>query len=93
MHGVENHTIQGSSQDVLCQGLLLATNHDLEIQARWIPTNANTLTDALSWFDNNKITSLVPQVIQPTFSLLDSQYLTYSNPDCHIQQHFISGRD
>ena len=82
VHGLENQTIRGSSIDVLCRCLLLATDHDLEIEARWIPTNANTLADALSLFDYEKITNLAPQLIPPTSSLRDRGYLTYSKPGC-----------
>ena len=60
VHRLENQTIRGSSIDVLRRCLLLATDHDLEIEARWIPTNANTLADALSRFDYEKITNLAP---------------------------------
>ena len=82
VHGLENQTIRGSSMDVLRRCLLLATDHDLEIEARWIPTNANTLPDALSRFDYEKITNLAPQIIHPTSSLRDRGFLTYSKLGC-----------
>ena len=82
VHGLENQTIRGSSMDVLRRCLLLATDHDLEKKARWIPTNANTLADALSRFDYEKITNLAPQLIHPTSSLRDRGFLTYSKLGC-----------
>ena len=82
VHGLENQSIRGSSMDVLRRCLLLATDHDLEIEARWIPTNANTLADALSRFDYEKITNLAPQLIHPTSSLRDRGFLTYSKLGC-----------
>ena len=83
VHGLENQTIRGSSMDVLRRCLLLATEHDEEIEARWIPTNANTLADALSRFDYEKITNLAPWLIHPTSSLRDRGFLTYSKLGCH----------
>lgn len=82
VHGLENQTIWGSSMDVLRRCLLLATDHDLEIEARWIPTNANTLADALSRFDYEKITNLAPQLTHPTSSLRDPGFKTYSKLGC-----------
>ena len=82
VHGLENQTICGSSMDVLRRCLLLPTDHDLEIEARWIPTNANTLTDALSRFYYEKITNLAPQLIHPTSSLQDRGFSTYSKLGC-----------
>ena len=68
--------------NVLNRCLLLATDHDLEIEARWIPTNANILTDALSRFDYEKITNLAAQLIHPTSSIWDRGFLTYSKLGC-----------
>ena len=80
--GLENQTIHGSSMDVLRRCLLFATDHDLEIEARWIPTNVNTLADALSRFNYEKIANLAPQLIHPTSSLRDRGFLTYSKLGC-----------
>jgi len=32
-HGLENHTIHGASMNVLCRYLLVATEHNLKIEA------------------------------------------------------------
>jgi len=63
-YGIANGTTRGSPMQVLRRCLLLAIEWDLEIEARWIPTKENTLVDALSRFDRDKIADLAPQVIQ-----------------------------
>ena len=47
-HGLENRTIRGASMEVLRRCLLLAAEYDIEIKARWVPTEENALADALS---------------------------------------------
>ena len=50
---------------VLWRCLLLATENDLELEARWISTKENALADALSRLNYNRITDLAPQLIYP----------------------------
>jgi len=69
--------------NVLRRCLLLATEYDLEIDARWIPTGDNMLADALSRFDYNRIANLAPQLIYATCNHRDHGFLTYNNRDCH----------
>jgi len=57
-HGLENWTIRGTTMNVLRRCLLLATEYDLEIDARWIPTGDNGLPDAFSRFHYNRIANL-----------------------------------
>ena len=83
VHGLENRTIRGATMNVLRRCLLLATNHDLEIEARWIPTNENGLADALSRFAYDKIADLAPQLLYPISSLQDLGFLTSSKQDSH----------
>ena len=80
-HGLENRTIRGATMDVLRRCLLLATEYDWEIEARWIPTKNNALADALSRFDYNRIANLAPQLIYPTCSHRNLGFLTYKNRD------------
>jgi len=49
--------------------LLLATKRDLELETEWISTKANALADALSCFDQDKITDHAPQLIHPICNL------------------------
>jgi len=81
VYGLENLTIRGNSMDVLRRCLLLAANFDLEIEPRWIPTNENRLADALSRFDYDRITNLVPQLVYPTCSLQARGFLTCNKLD------------
>jgi len=78
-HALENRTIRGSPMDILRQCLLLATEYDLDLQARWIPTGDNSLADALSRFDLNRIANLAPQLIHHTQGLPRRGFLMYSN--------------
>ena len=61
-HTLENWTIRGNSMDVLLRCLLLATEYNLEIEARWISTKENPLPDALSCFDYNWICNLLTSI-------------------------------
>ena len=81
VHALDNQTIRGGSMDVLRRCLLLATQFDLEIEPRWIPTDQNALAYALSRFDYSRITNLAPQLILPTCNLRDHGYMTHSKPD------------
>jgi len=83
VYGLENSTIRGATMNVLRRCLLLATNHDLEIEAQWIPTNENALADALSHFAYDKIADLAPQLLYPISSLRDLGFLTSSKQDSH----------
>ena len=56
--GLENQTIRGAPMTILRRCLLLAAEHDLDLEARWIPTKENALADALSWFDYDRIDNL-----------------------------------
>ena len=82
-HALENRTIRGNSIEVLRRCLLLATEYDLEIEARWISTKENALGDALSRFDYDPITNLAPQLIFPTCSLRNHGFLTYNTQGSH----------
>ena len=79
--GLENMTMRGTSMDVLRRCLLLAANHDLEIEPRWIPTSENKLADALSRFDHNRIANLAPQLVDPTCNLRARGFLTFKERD------------
>ena len=61
--GIRNHTMRGSTMDVLRRCLLLASQHDLELNLHWIPTGNNRLADALSRCDRDTITNLAPQLL------------------------------
>ena len=63
--------------------LLLATEYDLEIEARWISTKENALADALSGSDYDRIGNLVPQLIFPTCSHRNHGFLTYNSRGSH----------
>lgn len=60
IHALQNGTIRRATMEVIQRCLLLATYHDLEIEARWIGTTENALADALSRFAYDKITNLAP---------------------------------
>ena len=78
-HALENRTIRGASMEVLQRCLLLATEYDLEIEAKGIPTKENALADVLSHFDYNQITNIAPQLTYPTCSHRNHGFLTYNN--------------
>ena len=79
--GLENMTMRGISMDVLRRCLLLAANHDLEIEPCWIPTSGNKLADALSRFDHNRIANLAPVLVDPTCNLRARGFLTFKERD------------
>ena len=81
VHTLKNLTIRGATMNVLRRCLLLATELDLEIDTRLIPTNQNGPADALSRFDFHKITNLAPQLTSPIYNLRDRGFLTYSRQD------------
>lgn len=47
-HAISNMTIRGASMQVLGQCLLLASEYDLDLEAKWISTHENALADAPS---------------------------------------------
>lgn len=69
VHGIANHTIWGTTMDVLRRCLLLTSKHDIEFHPCWIPTEENKLADALSRCDRTMVTNLAPQLS----SLFDHQ--------------------
>ena len=81
VHALQNGTIRGATMEVLWRCLLLATYHDLEIEARWIGTTENALADALSRFAYDKITNLAPQLLYPHSNLRDRGFLTSNRLD------------
>jgi len=68
---------------VLRPCLLLATEYDLELEAQWVSTKENTLADALSRLEYNRIADLAPQLLPPTCNLLDRGFRAYSKRDYH----------
>lgn len=91
VHALKNQTIRGATMTVLRRCLLLATEYDLEFEARWIPTSDNALADALSRFNYEKVTNVAPQLIYPTCTLRDRGFLMYSKPDYLPQRHITFG--
>jgi len=79
--GLENMTMRGTSMDVLCQCLLLAANHDLAIEPRWIPTRENKVAHTLSRFDHNRIANLAPLLVDPTYNLRAHGFLAFKERD------------
>jgi len=75
-YAVENRTMRGASMTVLRRCLLLAAEHDLDLRTRWIPTQENTLADALSRFNYEKIANLAPQLSHPVCDLRRRGFLT-----------------
>jgi len=60
-HGLDNQKIRATTMHVLRRCLLLGTEYDLEIEARWIQTRDNALAAAIFRFDYNRIANLAPQ--------------------------------
>jgi len=81
VHALENRTIRGATMNLLRRYLLLATDYDLEIEARWIPFNDNPLADLLSRFAYDKIADLTPRLFNPICSLPDHGFMTSSKRD------------
>ena len=75
---ITNQTIRSATISVLRRCLLLATKYDLEIETQWIPIKDNSLADALSRFDFDKIANLAPQLLLPTSTLRDRGFLIYN---------------
>ena len=65
--------------DVLRRCTLLATEYDLEIEAKWISTKENALAEGLSRCDYNKITNIARELTYPTCSHRNHGFLTYNN--------------
>jgi len=76
-HALTNRTIRGAAMEVLRRCLLLAAEHDLEVEARWITTKDNALADALSRLDYGRIADIAPQLISPTCTLQQRGFLIY----------------
>ena len=68
--------------NVLRRCLLLASEYDLDLEARWVSTRENALADALSRSQYDRIADLAPQLLQPTCNLQQRGFLTYNNRDC-----------
>ena len=75
---ITNQTIRGVTMSVSRRSLLLAAKYDLEIETQWIPTQDNSLADALSRFDFDKIANLALQLLLPTSTLWDRGFLIYN---------------
>lgn len=91
VHGIANRTIRGATMNVLRRCLLIAAEHDLEIETQWISTKDNALADALSRFDFDRIANLAPQLLYPTTSLRDRGFLTYKGQAFHQSQPITFG--
>ena len=63
-HGLCHRLVRGSAMDPRRKITLLAAVHDIDIQARWIPTHENTLADLLSRRDFAKLANLFPLLAQ-----------------------------
>jgi len=81
-HEVSNSTIRGGSMNDWCRCLLLASEYDFDLEARWVSTRDNALADALSRLEYKRIADLAPQLLHPTCSLQQHGFLTYSSRDC-----------
>jgi len=90
-YAISNRTIRGATMSVLRHCLLIAAECDLEIEFQWISTKQNTLADALSRFDFDRITNLAPQLIHPTSSLRDCRFLIYNKQGSSVSQHTTFG--
>ena len=82
-HALSNRTIRGGSMNVLRRGLLLASEYNIDLEARWISTKENSLADALSWQDKVRIANIAPQLLNPECNLLRPGFLTFSKRDSH----------
>jgi len=78
-HGLANQTIRGAPMRILRRYLLLATDYDVDLEARWVSTTENTLADALLRTDYLRIANIVPQLIFPGCNLLRRGLLTYKS--------------
>ncbi|KAH0603252.1 uncharacterized protein H6S33_008256 [Morchella sextelata] len=54
--------MRGSTMDVLRRCLLMAATLDIDLSPVWIPSNENSLADALSRYQMSRITDLCPQL-------------------------------
>ena len=68
--GLNHHTLKGAANQTLRKILLLAAEHDITIQPRWLPSKDNGLADALSRFSELTIADLCPHWQAPWSSLL-----------------------
>jgi hypothetical protein len=62
--GLTKHSIRGEAMAPLRKLLLLAAAWDIELAPRWIPTQENTLADALSRHEWRKIADISPMLTQ-----------------------------
>lgn len=90
-YAISNRTIRGATMSVLRRCLLIAAECDLEIECQWIPTKENSLADALSRFDYDRITNLAPQLTYPTSSLRHRGFLIYKKQGSPASQHTTFG--
>ena len=81
VHAIANRTIRGASMQVLRRCLLLATEYDVDLQAKWISTKDNALADALSRFAFQKVANIAPQLTSPNSSHLRRGFRTFSSRD------------
>lgn len=81
-YGLANRTIRGAPMRILRRCLLLATEYDLDFEARWVSTTENALADALSCADYRRIANMASQLISPTCNLQRRGLLTYRSRDC-----------
>ena len=83
-YGIANRTIRGGSMLVLQRCLLIAAEHDIEVETEWISTTDNALADVLSRFNFEKVADLAPQLLQPTSSLRDLGFKRYRGRDSQL---------
>ena len=76
-YGIANRTIGGGPMLVLRKCRLLAAEHDIEVETKWISTTDDALAEVLSPFNFEKVTDLVPQLLHATSSLRDLGFKTY----------------
>jgi len=69
---------------VLRRCRFLATEYDLDLQARWISTKENALADALSRFKYQKVADIALQLISPNSYHLRRAFQTFSNRDSPV---------
>jgi len=81
-HGVSHPSIRGESMNTLCRYLLLASEHDFDLEERWVSTRDHALADSLFRLEYKRIADLALQLLHPTCRLQEYGLLTYSNPDC-----------
>ena len=83
-YGLINQTIHGVPMWILRRCLLLASECNLDLVARWVATDDNALADALSQFDYTRTADIAPQLLTkfPACNPLTHGFLTYSSAVC-----------